>query len=82
MALNIRSREAEELATELAQLSRTTKTEAVTVALREQLKRLQRARDHRPLAAELNEIALACARLPVLDPRSADEILGFDKPAQ
>ena len=33
----------------------------------------------RRLADELDEIALHCARLPVRDPRSADEILGYDE---
>jgi hypothetical protein len=36
--------------------------------------------DHdRRLADVLDEIALHCARLPVRDPRSADEILGYDQ---
>jgi hypothetical protein len=31
------------------------------------------------LAEELDEIALHCSRLPVLDNRSPDEILGYDE---
>jgi antitoxin VapB len=31
------------------------------------------------LADELNEIAQACSALPVLDPRTAEEILGYDE---
>lgn len=34
------------------------------------------------LAAELEAIAEHCARLPALDARSADEILGYDERAQ
>ena len=38
-------------------------------------------RDHQgqSLAAELEAIAEHCANLPVLDDRSADEILGYDE---
>jgi antitoxin VapB len=79
MALNIRNREAEELAAEVARLARTTKTQAVTDALRDRLRRLRRERSRRPLVEELNEIALECARLPVLDGRGAEEILGYDE---
>ncbi len=79
MALNIRNRETEELAQELASLTGETKTEAVRRALRDQLVRLQRERKGRRLTDELDEIALLCASLPVLDPRPADEILGYDE---
>jgi antitoxin VapB len=33
----------------------------------------------RPLVDELDAIALPCASLPVLDDRTADEILGYDE---
>jgi len=79
MALNIRNREAERLAAELARATGETKTEAVTRALRDRLSRLRRERSRRRLADELDEIALHCAALPVLDRRSADEILGYDR---
>ena len=36
-------------------------------------------RTPRRLADDLDEIALHCARLPVLDPRTPDEILGYDE---
>ena len=79
MALNIRNPEAEQLATALAKLTGETKTQAVTRALRDRLERLRRDRSQRRLADELDEIALHCARLPVLDARRADEILGYDE---
>ena len=79
MALNIRNTQAEELAAEVARLTGETKTQAVTVALRERLARLQRRRGGRRLADELDEIALHCSRLPVIDARRADEILGYDE---
>lgn len=79
MALNIRNRETEQLAEKLARLTGETKTDAVKRALRDRLARLRRERTGRALADELDEIALHCARLPVLDRRSADEILGYDE---
>jgi antitoxin VapB len=51
------------------------KTEAVTRALRDRLARLRRERFSRRLA----DIALHCARLPVRDRRTADQILGYDE---
>lgn len=78
MALNIRNRETERLAEELATLAGETKTEAVTKALRDRIARLKRERSRRPLSEELDRIAMHCASLPVLDSRTDDEILGYD----
>jgi antitoxin VapB len=79
MALNIRNPETERLAEALSRLTGETKTEAVTKALRDRLARLRRDRSRRPLADELDEIALHCASLPLRDSRSADEIIGYDE---
>jgi antitoxin VapB len=79
MALNIRNEEAESLAAALAKLTGESKTAAVTKALRERLMRVSREKRQRDRIAELTDIALRCARRPVLDPRSADEILGYDE---
>jgi len=79
MALNIRNPEAERLAEALVKLTGETKTEAVTRALRDRLARLRRERARRRLADELDEIARHCARLPVRDSRTPDEILGYDE---
>jgi len=80
MPLNIRNKQAEELAGALAKLTGETKTEAVTQALRERLERVRRGRiTRRRLADDLDEIALHCAGLTVRDPRSADEIIGYDE---
>ncbi len=79
MALNIRNPEAEKLAADVARLTGETKTEAVTKALRDRLLRLRRERSKRSLADELDEIGRHCASLPVLDVRSAEEILGYDE---
>ena len=79
MALNIRSAEAEALATELARLTGETKTDAVTKAVRDRLERVKRGRNRRSLADELDAIGKQCAALPVLDPRTPDEIIGYDE---
>jgi len=79
MALNIRNPETEKLAETLAKLTGETKTEAVTRALRDRLARLRRERTRKRLADELDEIAFHCSQLPVLDPRTPDEILGYDQ---
>ena len=78
MALNIRNRTTEELAATLAKLTGETKTQAVTTALRDRLERIRRRRTGRGLADELDEIALHCASLPVLDDRAAEDIPGYD----
>jgi len=74
---DIRNAETEQLAAELAKRTGETKTEAVTKALRDRLARVRRERSGRRLADELEEIAKHCASLPVLDNRTADEILGY-----
>lgn len=79
MALSIRDAETERLAAELALLTGQTKTEAVTEAVRDRLERLRRERSGRSLANELDDIGRRCAKLPVLDERSADEILRYDE---
>ena len=79
MALNIRNSEAERLAEALSRLTGESKTEAVTRALRDLLARLRRERSGRRLADELDDIGRHCAALSVRDPRSADEIVGYDE---
>jgi len=78
MALNIRNSEAERLAEAVARLAGETKTEAVTKALRDRLARLRREHAGSCLADELDDIGRHCAQLPVMDRRTADEILGYD----
>ncbi len=79
MALNIRNTETDALAAELARLTGETKTEAVTKAVRDRLERVKRERLRRSLADEIDAIGRRCASLPVLDDRSAEEILGYDE---
>lgn len=79
MALNIKDARTDTLARELAEATGETITEAVGVALQERLERVRAGRRPRRLAEQLDEIALRCAALPVLDERSEDEILGYDE---
>lgn len=78
MALSIKDDEADRLARELAARTGETLTQVVVVALRERLAR-ETGRS-RPIALreELAAIRRRCAALPVLDDRSAEEILGYD----
>ncbi len=78
MALNIRNPETEKLAESLAKLTGESKTEAVKKALRDRLQRVLRKRSGRRLADELDQLALHCADLPVLDNRSVEDILSYD----
>jgi antitoxin VapB len=79
MALNIRNKQAEHLATALAKLTGETKTDAVVQALQERLERVRRARAaRRRLADDLDDIALHCASLQVRDRRTAEQIMGYD----
>ena len=75
MSLNIKDREAHELAAELARLTGESMTKAVTEAIRERLKREKRKRDEDKLFAELMEIADQCAAYPRRDDRSLEDFL-------
>ena len=79
MALNIKDSETDGLARQLAELTEETITVAVKTALRERLERERRRRgkaiDWRLLRAKQAEIA----RLPVVDDRSAEELLDYDE---
>lgn len=79
MALNIWNAETERLAVELAAMTGETKSEAVHRAVVDRLRRLRQDQAGRSLAQELDEIALRCASLPVLDGREPDEILSSDE---
>jgi antitoxin VapB len=79
MALSIKHPEADRLARELAAQTGESLTEAVINSLRERLARETRRTRAIPLREELQRIGERCAGLPVLDPRSPDELLGYDE---
>ena len=76
MTLTVDDAEADRLAAELAALTGEPVAKAVTAALRERLEREKRKRDR---AERLMEIGRRYAALSDRDPRSADEILGYDE---
>jgi antitoxin VapB len=79
MALNIKNVEADRLAHELAAATGESLTEAVTTALRERLAAVRRRSDRRTLHAEVARIQAFVASIPDRDPRTPDEILGYDE---
>ena len=78
MALSIKNPEVERLARELAAKTGESITDAVMVALRDRIDRETRRRDGQRLRRMMG-IAEDIARLPHLDTRSADEIIGYDE---
>ncbi len=77
MALSIKSDEADRLARELVAETGESLTEAVVIALQERLVR-EHARRGPRMSVRLRRLQSDVAKLPVLDPRAADEILGYD----
>mgnify|MGYP000573660867 CR=1 FL=1 len=81
MALNIKSAVTDRLVRELVSLTGESITEAVTraVELRLERERQERQSPRDTLRAQLRRIADEAARLPVLDDRSPDELLGYNE---
>jgi len=80
MPLSIKDPEADQLARTLTQRTGETITQAVITALRERLAREQRKDETiENLVEEIMGIGKHCAALPLLDGRSADEIIGYDE---
>ena len=78
-ALNIKNPETVGLARELAAKTGEGITEAVTNALRERLAAVSRQSDRTILRSNVARIQEFVASLPELDPRSPNEILGYDE---
>jgi len=81
MPLNIKNSKAHVYAKELAALTGKTITDAVTQALREALERARYIKDgsSERLTNKLDDIAVHCASLTVLDSRAPDDILGYNE---
>ncbi len=81
MALNIRDAEVQALAREVAEATGETMTQAVTTALRERLARVRAVdeaeRERR--MADIMEFVRRFQSMPVIDPRSPEEILDYDE---
>ena len=78
MALSIRNQQAEKLAREVAEESGETLTQAIIRALEERLERLRGRRRLTDMKREILKISERCSALPDIDPRSPDDILGYD----
>ena len=77
MALSIKTEEADRLARELAAATGESLTEAVTVAIRERLERVSVGRQE--YIDRLRRLGDELATHRILDPRSPDEIVGYDE---
>ena len=78
MAISIKDPETDRLARALAAATGESLTEAIRAALRERLER-ETHRSRRGIGVEIRRIQERVARLPVLDRRSSDEIVGYDE---
>ena len=78
MALSIKDPETDRLARELARTTGESLTDAIKRALEERLARERARRSARTLGAAIRRVQESVAHLAVLDPRSADELLGYD----
>ncbi len=77
MALSIKNPEAEQLARAVANATGESITLAITRALEERLARLSAGRELDAYARGVHRIQKRLRERPVLDARSADELLGF-----
>jgi antitoxin VapB len=79
MALSIKSIETERLAREVAAKTGESLTGAIQRSLEERLDRLKQQRRGQILATQLEDILRRVDQLPILDSRTADEIVGYDE---
>jgi antitoxin VapB len=79
MALNIKDPEADRVVRELAEVTGESITAAITVAARERLDRVRGVAPAQERARRIRALADEFSKLPVLDDRSPDEILGYDE---
>ncbi|HEY9126570.1 MAG TPA: type II toxin-antitoxin system VapB family antitoxin [Acidobacteriaceae bacterium] len=81
MALHIQDAETDRLARELSAATGETITEAVRVALRERMDRTstEAGKTRAARIAAIEEILDRVGAMPVLDDRSADEIIGYNE---
>ncbi len=78
MAISIKDPETDRLARALAAATGESLTEAIRRALQDRLER-EAQRSRRGIGVEVRRIQERLARLPVIDPRSPEEIAGYDE---
>jgi antitoxin VapB len=79
MALHIQDRETDQLARKLSAATGETITQAVNTALRERMSKVAAPVTESEYIARIKAITARVAAMPVLDTRSADEILGYNE---
>ena len=79
MAISIRNEKTENLAREMAHLTGENLTQTITHSLEERLNRLKGRKTAIDLNQEIMLISERCKSLPDIDPRTPDEILGYDQ---
>jgi antitoxin VapB len=79
MPLSIKDPETERLALDLAGRTGESIAVATRKALQERLRRVRGADRKTLLLADLAAIRRRCAELPLLDPRTSEEIIGYDE---
>jgi antitoxin VapB len=77
MPLDIKDPETEALIRQLAEQTGEDLTTAVTVSVRERIARQTEQRQRK--AARLRSLASQIAKLPLLDDRPPDEVIGYDE---
>jgi antitoxin VapB len=78
MPLSIKNDATERLARQVASETGESLTEAIQKALEERWERLKSRRRKRVLSGHIQDLLCRVDALPDLDPRQADEILGYD----
>ena len=80
MAFSIKNEQTDRLARQLAAATGESLTEAVTVALEERLARERARALRRPgIGERLRRLAADVSKLPVLDDRTPEQIVGYDE---
>lgn len=79
MALSFKNDMLEQLARQVARETGESLTEAIQKALEERWERLKARRRNRILPGQLEDLLRRVDRLPTLDSRPDDEILGYDE---
>jgi antitoxin VapB len=77
--LSIKNEATERLARQVADETGESITEAIQNSLAERWERLKARRRNRSLSRQVEDILKRVDALPTTDPRTADEILGYDE---
>lgn len=79
MGINVKNRQVEERLRELCRLTGESVTEAIGKAVEQRLVSIGNRTSSMGLKDALLSLGQECARLPDLDTRSSDEILGYNQ---